>query len=44
MKLTTKIYCGFFIIPGIIISSLIAYSTNSLGRMDRQIETIYDDR
>ena len=44
MKLTTKIYCGFFIIPGIIISSLVAYSTNSLGRMDQQIETIYDDR
>lgn len=44
MKLTTKIYFGFFIIPGIIISSLVAYSTNSLGRMDRQIASIYDDR
>lgn len=44
MKLTTKIYCGFFIIPAIIISSIVAYSTHSLGRIDRQIQTIYDDR
>ncbi len=44
MKLTTKIYCGFFIIPGIIISAIVAYSTHSLSWMDRQIETIYDDR
>jgi methyl-accepting chemotaxis protein len=44
MKLTTKIYCGFFIIPGIIISAIVAYSTYSLWRMERQIETVYDDR
>lgn len=44
MKLTTKIFCGFFIIPGIIILAIVAYSTHSLSRMDRQIETIYDDR
>ncbi|NEP44667.1 MAG: methyl-accepting chemotaxis protein [Okeania sp. SIO2H7] len=44
MKLTTKIYCGFFIIPAIIISAIVGYSTHSLSRMDRQIETIYDDR
>ena len=44
MKLTTKIYWGIFVIPSIIISSIVAYSTHSLGRMDRQIETIYDDR
>jgi len=44
MKLTTKIFCGFFIIPGIIISAIVVYSAHSLSRMDGQIKTIYDDR
>ncbi|MGK7923336.1 MAG: MCP four helix bundle domain-containing protein, partial [Trichodesmium sp.] len=44
MKLTQKIYYGFFFIPGLILSSIAAYSIYSFSRIDRQIQTIYDDR
>ncbi len=44
MKLTQKIYYGFFFIPGLILSCIAAYSIYSFSRIDRQIQTIYDDR
>lgn len=44
MKLTTKMYYGFFLIPALIISSIAVYSIYSFWRIDRQIQTIYDDR
>ncbi len=44
MKLTQKIYYGFFLIPGLILSCITAYSIYSFSRIDRQIQNIYDDR
>lgn len=44
MKLTTKIYYGFFLIPALILSCIASYSLYSFWRIDRQIKTIYDDR
>ena len=44
MKLSTKLYLGFFIIPALILTTLSIYSIASFDRIDRQIVTIYDDR
>ena len=44
MKLSTKLYLGFFIIPAMILMAIAIYSISSFERIDRQIATIYDDR
>ncbi|OCR01826.1 chemotaxis protein [Oscillatoriales cyanobacterium USR001] len=44
MKLSTKLYLGFFIIPALILITLSIYSISSFQRIDRQVITIYDDR
>jgi methyl-accepting chemotaxis protein len=44
MKLSTKLYLGFFIIPALILMTLSIYSISSFDRIDRQVSTIYDDR
>ena len=44
MKLTKKIYYGFFVIPSLILSCIAAYSIYSFSRIDRQIQAIYDER
>lgn len=44
MKLITKIYYGFFVIPSLILSCIAAYSIYSFYRIDRQIQAIYDER
>jgi methyl-accepting chemotaxis protein len=44
MKLSTKLYLGFFIIPALILTILSIYSISSFDRIDRQVITIYDDR
>ena len=44
MKLSTKLYLGFFIIPALILIAIAIYSISSFERIDRQVSTIYDDR
>ncbi|HLO50951.1 MAG TPA: methyl-accepting chemotaxis protein [Kamptonema sp.] len=44
MKLSTKLYLGFFIIPALILSAIAIYSISSFARIDRQVATIYDDQ
>lgn len=44
MKLSAKLYFGFFVIPALILTGIAAYSLFSFQRIDRQIGTIYDDR
>lgn len=43
-KLTTKLYCGFFLIPATVIFAISGYSIFSFWRIDSRIATIYDDR
>lgn len=43
-RLTTKLYCGFFLIPATVILAISSYSVFSFWRIDSRIGTIYDDR
>lgn len=44
MKLSTKIYFGFFVIPALILLGIAIYSTSSFQRLDYQVATIYDNQ
>lgn len=44
MRLSAKLYLGFFVIPALVLTSISIYSLFSFQRIDRQIGTIYDDR
>ncbi|MEB3883291.1 methyl-accepting chemotaxis protein [Lyngbya sp. CCY1209] len=43
-KLSTKLYCGFFLIPAAVLVIVSGYSVFSFWRIDSRIGTIYDDR
>jgi methyl-accepting chemotaxis protein len=44
IKLSTKLYWGFFVAPAILLLVISFYSIVSFSRMNQQVVTLYDDR
>lgn len=44
MKLSTKLYIGFLVIPALILVGISTYSLYSFQRIDGKIQSIYNDR
>jgi methyl-accepting chemotaxis protein len=44
IKLSTKLYLGFFVTPAIIILGVTLYSMISIRQINQQVTTLYDDR
>ena len=44
IKLSTKLYWGFFLTPATILLGISLYSMISLGRINQQVTALYDDR
>ncbi len=44
IKLSTKLYWGFFVAPAILLLAISIYSIVSFDRMNQQVVTLYDDR
>ncbi|MGL5080357.1 MAG: HAMP domain-containing methyl-accepting chemotaxis protein [Microcoleaceae cyanobacterium] len=43
LKLSTKLYCGFFLIPAAILLAIGGYSLYAFNQLHRQVAVIYDD-
>ncbi|WP_413166618.1 methyl-accepting chemotaxis protein [Capilliphycus salinus ALCB114379] len=44
IKLSTKLYWGFFVTPAVILLGISLYSMISFGRINQQVTALYDDR
>ncbi|ERT03782.1 methyl-accepting chemotaxis (MCP) signaling domain protein, partial [Lyngbya aestuarii BL J] len=44
IKLSTKLYLGFFVTPAIILLGVTLYSMISIRQINQQVTTLYDDR
>ncbi|MGB3192882.1 MAG: methyl-accepting chemotaxis protein, partial [Limnoraphis sp.] len=44
IKLSTKLYLGFFVTPAIILLGVSLYSMISFGQINQQVTALYDDR